>query len=287
MLEKNEGLTLLRPRKLVVVVALALCFAGAAHAQTVVFDVPLNGPQVVPPNTAPGMGMASLSLDTITRDLVISGTYNNLVGIVTEAHIHRGNPGSNGPALVTLTHTGGRNGTFSGAATLNQGAANSVLNGMAYVDVHTTVVTDGEIRGQLLEVDNLDCPAELPADPVLTDCGGAPNLSPLLGSATETLDFELDCSGAQAPGAYVIVFRLGKQVMPVATRFGTLWVSGTRAHRCPGVHNQDAQKCYGGGGLVLPSDPTLIGAGYTVQGVCLDPIGGPRLSNSISQTLTL
>ena len=287
MSKRKAGPTLSGPRELVVVVALVFCVAGTAQAQTVVYDVPLSGPQSVPPNTAPGMGTASMTLDTVTRDLSITGTYTNLVGVATEAHIHRGPPGTNGQIIVILTHTGGRNGTFSGAGTLNMGDLNAVLNGITYVDVHTDLVTHGEIRGQLLELDNLGCPAELPTDPVLTDCGGDPSLSPLLGSTTETLDFELDCSGAQAPGMYVIVFKLGKQPVPISTSFGTLWVAGMRAHRCPGVHNQDANKCYGAGGLVLPGDASLIGASYTVQGVCLDPVGGPRLSNSISQMLTL
>lgn len=263
-------------------------FTTTAYAQTVVYDIPLNGLQVVPQVTTTGSGTASITLDTVTRALTVTGTYTGLGSAVTDVHYHRANPGGTGPIVVTLTHTGGTTGTFSGAATLSMGNFNGTLGGMMYVDVHTSAETNGEIRGQVVELDNIVCPAELPTDPVLTDCGGDPNLSPRLGSLTETFDLELDCSGAAGPGAYVMVLKLNKRPMPQATNFGLLWFSGPKPFRCPGVHNQDANKCIGSGGLVLPADPVLNSLSYVVQGVCLDPSGGgPRLSNAIVQTVVL
>jgi hypothetical protein len=89
-------------------------------------------------------------------------------------------------------------------------------------------------------------------------------------------------------GAYVILLKLVKRPFPQPMSFGNVWFSGSKVLRCSGLHNQDAQECFGGGGLVLPADPALIGVSYCAQGVCLDPAGGgPRTSNAIVQTVVL
>lgn len=84
---------------------------------------------------------------------------------ITSAHIHVGAPGTNGPIIFSLYQsvidgplTGSRSGTlqaFNLESQPTQGvssfsdAVNAILNGNAYVNVHTAAFPSGEIRGQL------------------------------------------------------------------------------------------------------------------------------------------
>jgi hypothetical protein len=118
----------------------------------------LSGAQQIPtPVVSPGNGTVSLTIsDTgINFSLGISGLLN-----ITSTHLHMGAADANGPVLFDL---GGVNiaqasGTLT-AANLNPAAVaagitfsdaiNAILGGKAYVQVHTTAVPAGELRGQL------------------------------------------------------------------------------------------------------------------------------------------
>ena len=131
----------------------------------------LVGAQEVPPQVSAGSGDVSVTLRTdavLGQVIDYSLTYTGLTG-VTQSHIHSGAFGINGPPHVFLCSNtvGGTTpacpaagGTVTGTlAAANFTAGGTVADfpallaaiqaGTTYVNVHTTAVASGEIRGQL------------------------------------------------------------------------------------------------------------------------------------------
>lgn len=114
------------------------------------FQSTLTGAEEVPPNAAPGIASASVSLNEATRVVTVEGTYAGLNSNATAAHIHQAAPGVNGPIVVSLTFSGGTTGTFNGTATLSAANVTNLLNGLTYLNVHTNVNPGGALRGQIV-----------------------------------------------------------------------------------------------------------------------------------------
>ena len=132
---------------------LALLAVPAAHAQAA-YQASLIGGNEVPAVTTPADGIAKVFIDGTT--VTVSGSFKSLPTEYVASHIHRGVPGENGPVALTLTaglsldKTEGSwefgNNTF----TVSQALADSLANGLAYVNLHTTGNPSGEIRGQIV-----------------------------------------------------------------------------------------------------------------------------------------
>ncbi len=132
--------------------AMLLVAAPAIQAQTKRVTVLLNGAQEVPPVATSGTGCAVVKVDTATGNVTVTGTYRNLNGNQTLAHIHGPAPvGMNAGILVTLTGTGGTSGTFGGSGTLTPAQVTDLCNGLHYLNVHTTTSPGGEVRGQIVQ----------------------------------------------------------------------------------------------------------------------------------------
>ena len=111
---------------------------------------------------AHGVFIATLSSDgkSITFKLIVANMEN-----VTMAHIHIGDSATNGPVVVFLFHTETpvarqdgilSQGTFTASdfkgPLMGQAFSaliNAIMNGDAYVNVHSTQHPAGEIRGQI------------------------------------------------------------------------------------------------------------------------------------------
>lgn len=262
-------------------VALAL----AAGAQTLTSTVGLDPVQEVPAPVVPsiGTGMATVSVDAVTRTVSVSGTYTGLTSNQTGAHIHSGAFGVAGGVLISLTGTGGTAGSFSGTGVLTSGQFNTFLAGDLYLNIHTVSNGAGEIRGQIV---NISGPAELPSDPTVFDIGGNPIRGPRIGHAVETYNMSLDCSGAGAPGNYAIIIHLSTVAPPTGSPFGSLWFSGAKVFSSSGSHAQNVVDAAPAPGIMLPPNAALIGLTYNVQGFCFDPSAPPgRLSSVLIQVI--
>jgi hypothetical protein len=262
-------------------VALAL----AAGAQTLTSTVGLDSAQEVPAPGVPstGTGMATVSVDAVTRTIVVSGTYTGLTSNQTSAHIHSGAFGVAGGVLISLPGTGGTAGSFSGTGVLTSGQFNTFLAGDLYLNIHTVMNGPGEIRGQIV---NISGPAALPTDPTVFDIGGNPIRGPRIGHAVETYNMSLDCSGAGAPGNYAIIIHLATVAPPTASPFGSLWFSGPKTFSNSGAHAQNVVDAAPAPGIMLPPNAALIGVTYNVQGFCFDPSAPPgRLSSVLIQVV--
>ena len=124
----------------------------------------LRGSNQNPPveTNAHGVFIATLSADgkSLTFKLIVANMEN-----VTMAHIHIGDSATNGPVVVFLFHTETpvarqdgilSQGTFTASdfkgPLLGQAFSaliNAIVNGDAYVNVHSTQHPAGEIRGQV------------------------------------------------------------------------------------------------------------------------------------------
>jgi hypothetical protein len=124
--------------------------ASAAGAQT--YHATLDGLQEVPPNASPGFGSATLSLDG-AKMLTVHVEFNALLGTVTASHIHCCAPaGINAAALYFLIPPQPNTSPIDIVVGPLTPAEETSLNaGMMYVNVHTTVIPGGEIRGQIFQ----------------------------------------------------------------------------------------------------------------------------------------
>lgn len=118
------------------------------------FDALLNGQQEVPVITTAALGVASIKLstafDTLWYDIVSTG----LSGTITAAHLHAGAPGVSGNVVIDIIAglSGNRiSGKIYGTA-LTADFIQKLLRGDLYVNLHTALNANGEIRGQVYRV---------------------------------------------------------------------------------------------------------------------------------------
>jgi len=139
----------MRYLRLLVLGALALCLvSGAAQAETKVFKATLSGGSEVPPTTSAGTATATATLDTATKKLSWDVAYSGLTGPALAAHIHGpANPGQNAGVVVPLKVTAS---PIKGSKTLTAAQEADLEAGKYYVNIHTKINKDGEIRGQLM-----------------------------------------------------------------------------------------------------------------------------------------
>jgi hypothetical protein len=159
--------------------AAAVFLAGEAHAVT--FVTSLTGPAESPPNASPGIGTAVVTINDVTNIMDVNVSFSGLLGTTTASHIHccTAVPGT-GTAIVAtevpffdsfpigvtsgsyihqfdLLDLASYNPAFANAnGGTAAGAEAALLTGLnageAYLNIHTTVVPGGEIRGFLTAI---------------------------------------------------------------------------------------------------------------------------------------
>ena len=164
---------------LVALVFAVLMFFGVAKADQLVFTTTLTGAQEVPPNASTGIGSALITIDTVTNLMTVNVAFAGLVSPTTVAHIHCcAGPGGiaipattvpSFPGFPVGVTTGTYLNTFDltlassynpafiaahGGTVFSAQAAfiTGLLNGQAYINIHTSQFPNGEIRGQLQAV---------------------------------------------------------------------------------------------------------------------------------------
>ncbi len=130
-----------------------LAIASTARADLWQFDISLDGAQEVPPAATPATGLATAILDDVTGDMSITGTFQDFVGLSNNAHLHGYAPaGSPAGVVFGLSFDAGVSaGSYSGNGVIPGSRIADVLNGLTYINIHSTVFGGGEIRGQLVD----------------------------------------------------------------------------------------------------------------------------------------
>ena len=158
-----------------------LLTGSSMYASVVTYVVNLDGPSESPANASPGIGFATITIDSILNTLRVQVTFSGLLGTTTASHIHSPTPspftGVAGVATTTPSFAGFplnvTSGTFDNTldltlassynpafVTANGGTTASaetallagIATGEAYLNIHTSVVPGGEIRGFLVAV---------------------------------------------------------------------------------------------------------------------------------------
>ncbi len=118
---------------------------GAAFAETVAYKAELKGASEVPATPSAGGGTAVMSYDTATKKLTWNVNYTGLTGAITAAHFHSpAMPTENAAVSIPLTGT-----ASPGEATLTDAQAADLAAGKMYLNLHTAMYPNGEIRGQV------------------------------------------------------------------------------------------------------------------------------------------
>ncbi len=150
--------------------ASGLLVAGSAVAGGASFEAGLSGAQEVPGVDTPGKGSIKARFDSGYTRVRVDVRVKDLNGEVVGAHFHCARPGANGPVAFGLINPGPlsvdgdrirgtlTNANFTGAdcnaatgRNINNIAALAfaMRDGLIYLNLHTTAVGSGEIRGQL------------------------------------------------------------------------------------------------------------------------------------------
>ena len=110
-----------------------------------------------------GSGMAMVDYSVANNDFTYTLSWANLTGNATMAHIHYGAIGVSGPIVIPffmsmMPATGTMSGTLTSADVMPDTSAGiftiadvarAILDGNAYVNIHTAQYPAGELRGQL------------------------------------------------------------------------------------------------------------------------------------------
>jgi uncharacterized protein (TIGR03382 family) len=158
----------------------AFILGQAASASIITYDAALSGPNEAPPNASPGVGFAIVTIDTVAQTMEVNVTFSGLLGTTSASHIHCCTPtAGTGTAIVATqvpTFAGFPLGVTSGSydqtfditldAFYNPAfeaasggtaafAEATLLAGIAaddaYLNIHTSAVPGGEIRGFLVQ----------------------------------------------------------------------------------------------------------------------------------------
>ena len=115
------------------------------------FDAALDGNQSVPAVVTVAKGAATLKLNVTFDTLWFDVSVTNLTGTLVGAHLQNGAVGTTGSIAVDLgTSINGNRitGTVTGSV-LSTTFVNNILKGEIYLNVHTPLYPNGEIRGQV------------------------------------------------------------------------------------------------------------------------------------------
>jgi hypothetical protein len=122
--------------------------AGGGGTETN-FTANLTGAQEIPPVTTNATGSGTFTLNAAQTELSYNVPFSGLSGPLTLAHFHRGAAGVEGPPVFTIPLVPGVQGTLQGTWVLTAADAADLMAGNIYVNLHTALNPDGEIRGQL------------------------------------------------------------------------------------------------------------------------------------------
>lgn len=191
--------------------ALALVACGFGDdslpaSTTTVLAASLSGDQEVPPTITGALGTGTLSLVSPSREISGSITLDGMTA--TEAHIHVGDTGFNGPIIVPLTQTVAGTWSVPAGTTLTESQATAFAAGGLYYNAHSTANPGGEIRGQIgreVFAAQLSAAQEVPPNASTATGNGLLSLDP----TTKKFSARVTLTGLAATAAHIHTATLG------------------------------------------------------------------------------
>jgi len=124
-----------------------------AEAETIfVYTAVLNGPQENPPRDSPSQGVAQVLFVKETSTVCYRISYSPMTSPEILAHFHGpAAPSQNANILVDISPAHSPLGSPKhGCVPFTKDQAKLLSKGLVYINVHSTMFTGGEIRGQVL-----------------------------------------------------------------------------------------------------------------------------------------
>lgn len=113
------------------------------------YTATLNGANERPNPVTPA-GTGSATIDIIGNELKYDVSWSGLTSAATAGHIHgRADANTATGVLQGFTGVSGATGGTTGTVLVNQATLGAIVDGMAYVNIHSVNNGGGEIRGQL------------------------------------------------------------------------------------------------------------------------------------------
>ena len=196
--------TLNRCLTIITVCLLAFCSNSlfAAHlSNSLQMTARMNGANEVPAVMTDGQGIGIFTMNSEKDAVTINISMNNLSGDVMGIHIHEAAAGSTGGVVFDLTPMLSGNIVKGMLRGLTTEQVSNFLSGAYYVNAHTAMNPDGEIRAQIiLESDfrytaSLDGTQEVPS--VMTDAEGLGIFN--LSKSGYKLEIKVVVSGLSGP----------------------------------------------------------------------------------------
>ena len=130
---------------------LALSLGATASAAVIVYNFPIDGLQEVGPNASPGFGTGIVTLDTTANTLNWNISWGGLLAPATAMHFHGDAPaGVNAGVIINIGSISGLISPSIGGTGITDLQEASIIAGLWYVNIHTSVFPGGEIRGQVV-----------------------------------------------------------------------------------------------------------------------------------------
>lgn len=165
---------------------------GEIRGQIVSHVAYVDGAQETPPNTMLGRGFGLFNVNTVNDTMEYYVAFGGLGAAETAAHFH--GPGRHGVAagvVFPLALGSPKVGTWAYPAAMES----AILDGLTYVNIHTTAFPAGEIRGQISSfVSCMDGRQETP--PIAVPSSGVGVYS--LNRTTDELGFDVRHCGLTA-----------------------------------------------------------------------------------------
>jgi hypothetical protein len=132
-------------------IAMTVALASPTWAVVKNFMSVINSGQEVPPTPSNAFGNGFYTFDTQTKAFCWSISYSaaDLLAAESDAHFHGpASPGVDGSIIFGLPLGSPKQGCMA----LDAATERALKRGQIYVNIHTTLHTGGEIRGQIIPV---------------------------------------------------------------------------------------------------------------------------------------
>jgi len=133
-----------------------LAVQTASQAVIINYQFALTTDQEVqsPPVVSSASGFAEVSVDTATNQITWNVTFQDLAGTYINAHFHGPAAGGVNAGVMFGIHdanlVGETSGQLTGFTMVDPAITQNILDGLAYINIHSSSYPGGEIRGQVV-----------------------------------------------------------------------------------------------------------------------------------------